>query len=111
MSTPTSAIAATASGFSGCGSAPAEADASESERSARAHPSAIWLRQELPVHRKSRRRRSAATALSVDAARLPVRAARVQRVRERAQRLRDLPVAHLVADRASVALPLEHAGP
>src|SRR5512137_1817697 len=51
MSTPASAITATARGFSPYASMPAEYASTTSPRSALAHPSAIWLRQELPVQR------------------------------------------------------------
>gem|GEM_PF-6019956 len=51
MSTPASAMALTARGFIPCFSMPAEWASSTSPFSCRVQPSAIWLRQELPVHR------------------------------------------------------------
>src|SRR5438874_2181131 len=51
MSMPVSAIARTARGFIPCGSTPAEYASITSPLSARAKPSAIWLRQLLPVQR------------------------------------------------------------
>src|SRR3989304_4622609 len=53
MSTPTSAITRTASAFNCDGSTPAEQASTASALRCRAHPSAIWLRHELPVQRKS----------------------------------------------------------
>src|SRR5687767_11240801 len=53
MSTPASRMTRTAFGFIPCVSMPAEYASITSPLSRRAHPSAIWLRQELPVHRNS----------------------------------------------------------
>src|SRR3954451_5945088 len=53
MSTPASAMARTARGFMPWGSTPAEWASIRSALSCFAHPSAIWLRQELPVQRNS----------------------------------------------------------
>src|SRR5262245_50923322 len=89
ISTPASAIALTASGFRLCGSVPAEYASISSPLSFLAHPSAIWLRQELPVHRKSTRRRLAARATGASFA----RTALLQRVRERPQRAAEIGVA------------------
>ena len=54
-STPTSAVARIAGGFVPCGFLPAENASIAPVFSDLAHPSAIWLRHELPVHRISTR--------------------------------------------------------
>ena len=55
MSTPASAMTVTAWASKPCAAIPAEQGSHASPSSTRAHASAIWLRQELPVHTKSRR--------------------------------------------------------
>src|SRR5699024_10211428 len=52
ISIPTSSIALTALGFKPCASIPALLTSHSSPRSFFAQPSAIWLLQELPVHKK-----------------------------------------------------------
>ena len=62
MSTPASAIARIASGCTRVASVPALAASKRSPARARSQPSAIWLRAELCVQRKSTRRRAVMAA-------------------------------------------------
>src|SRR5689334_11064256 len=104
MSTPASCMARTASGFRPCGSVPAEYASIWSAFSARAQPSAIWLRQELPVQRKRMRGRLAASAI---AAASVLGAAVVEGVGEGAEGTAELGVAHAVEDGAALFLCFE----
>lgn len=54
MSTPASAITAMARRFLPCASIPADSATTPSPPRCRAHPSAIWLRQEFPVQTNSK---------------------------------------------------------
>src|SRR5205085_5127663 len=53
MSASASALTFSARAFIPCGSTPAEYASISRGLSLRAHPSAIWLRHEFPVHRNS----------------------------------------------------------